>query len=104
MITSRNQNHECFQSLSICTFNARGMRNRQKCKTILRLLKKKKYDVIALQEMHLMHNDLTLVKKNWGGHIEYAAGSSRSKGIGLLFSKKIEREQIEKVFSTDRML
>ena len=104
MINSRNHNHECFQSLSICTFNARGMRNRQKCKTILRLLKKKKYDVIALQEMHLMHNDLTLVKKNWGGHIEYAAGSNRSKGIGLLFSKKIEREQIEKVFSTDRML
>ena len=93
MIKPRNQNHECFQSLSICTFNARGMRNRQKCKTVLRLLKKKKYDVIALQEMHLMHNDLTLVKKNWGGHIEYAAGSNRSKGIGLLLVKKLKESK-----------
>ena len=104
MINSQNKNQECFQSLCICTFNTRGMRNRKKCKTILKTLKKKSYDVIALQEMHLMHNDLHLAKNNWGGHIEYAAGTNRSKGIGLLFSKKFESEQIDKLFSNDRIL
>ena len=53
--------------LNISTFNCAGLLDRKKRNGLFYLLRQKKYDLILLQETHLIDIDVTLFKLDWGG-------------------------------------
>lgn len=78
--------------VKICTYNARGLRDFCKRKQLFLLLKHKEYDVIFIQESHLLDNELHLWRNQWGGEILCSNGTSNSKGVLILFKRKLQYE------------
>ena len=76
------------ENVRILTWNCRGLRNKKKRSCILRLLKKNRYDIIALQKTYLTEEEISLIQNQWRGTIHMASGSKHSSGIIILFSKK----------------
>ena len=72
-------------NMKIISFNVRGIRNQKKRRTLFHLFKRNKYDVICLQETHLVKNDLDIIKKDWGSEFHLAEGTTNSKGLLTLF-------------------
>ena len=92
------------KSLKVATFNVNGLNNVTKQNSILNSLKKSNFDVIALQETHLLETDYYNINQAWEGKVLYAEGTRKSKGLCILFSKKIAEENIETIFTSDRFL
>ena len=92
------------KGLTIATYNVNGLRNAYKRNAILRSLKDLKFDVIALQETHLLENDMDIVKKQWSGPVIFAEGTNKSKGLCFLFSKSLMIDNVVTLTSRDRLL
>ena len=75
--------------LNVMSFNCRGLRNKKKRLSIFRIINNEKVDIAALQETYLLENEIEMVEREWGAKIFISPGSSRSKGLLLLFSKKL---------------
>ena len=75
----------CDTNLSLISFNMRGMRNSKKRRTLFHLFRKNKYDIICLQESHLLKDDIDMIDKEWGPKFHIAEGTTRSKGLLTLF-------------------
>ena len=74
-------------SLSICTLNVRGIRNRLKRKSLFDLLKKKRLDIICLQETYIIEKDVDQWEREWGGLIFHSSVSTHSMGQVILIRK-----------------
>ena len=90
--------------LSILTLNVRGLRNAKKRKCLFQILKQGQYDIIALQETHLLESDVDIIKREWGENFHLCEGTSRSKGLLTLFSKNIPMSHVTKNLVKDRVL
>ena len=91
--------------LKVLSFNARGLRNSKKRKTIFYLLKNKKYDIICLQETYLSKNDSSTIEKEWGHSFHMSDGTNNSKGILTLFNNKsLGNCSLTLIDSSDRCL
>lgn len=90
--------------LKICSFNASGLRVKQKFLTILNYMKNRKMDVILLQEKHLVDDDSNYIKKVWKGEFHLSGDTRNSKGVLTLFAKHIPKASIELVKMTDRLI
>ena len=90
--------------LKICSFNASGLRVKQKFLTILNYMKNRKMDVILLQETHLVDDDINYIKKVWKGEFHLSGDTRNSKGVLTLFAKHIPKASIELVNMTDRVI
>ena len=53
-------------NLSILTMNVRGIRNTKKRKSLFQMFRQGRYDIIALQETHLVETDVEILKREWG--------------------------------------
>lgn len=91
-------------TLNICTLNVRGLRRKKKRKNILFKLKKRGYDIIALQETHYTKRDEIFLRREWGDNYHFSAGTTRSKGLFTLFGKNIKKDKTEMIKTTDRMI
>ena len=92
------------KGLNIATFNVNGLRNTFKRNAILRSLKKLKFDIIALQETHLLENDIDVMQRQWSGPIIYSEGTNMSKGLCFLFRESFHADDIRVLTSSDRFL
>ena len=91
--------------LKFCTWNVRGLKNDKKRKSILRILKNEKFDIIALQETYLNSEDIKMLEKEWGSTlIHYSPGTKNSKGIITLFNKTFQEEDIHLLEIGDRFV
>ena len=90
--------------IKICSFNASGLRVKQKLRTILNYMKKNKMDIVLLQETHIVEEDISYIKKVWKGNIHLSGESTNSKGLLTLFNKSLPFENIEILHKTDRLL
>ena len=70
-----------FKFLSL---NVRGLRNREKRRSIFVYLKSQKANVYFLQETFSNSNDEKIWAAEWGGQIFYSHGSDHSKGVCIL--------------------
>ena len=52
--------------ISLFSLNARGMRAKNKRKSLFRLFKEKKYDIVCLQESYFLDKDSEIWEKEWG--------------------------------------
>ena len=77
--------------LKIITLNVRGMISKLKRDRIMLWLKRHNVDIVFLQETHCTSNKLNLFKNGWKGISLYGlTKSSHSKGVGIIFSEKID--------------
>ena len=80
--------------VKICSLNARGLRDFNKRKELYKWLNRQ-YDIICLQEVHSVVADEWLWRNQWGGSITiFAHGTSNSKGVCTLISKRASNIQI----------
>lgn len=66
------------------SLNVRGLRNREKRRSIFAHLKNQKPNVYFLQETFSNSRDEKVWAAEWGGQIFYSHGSDHSKGVGIL--------------------
>ncbi len=88
------------ESLRLMTFNARGLGDKYKRRTVFCWLKKYyAKHIILLQETHTTINTEQLWIKDWNGPIYFSHGTSGSKGVATLLPTKFDRTQILNTFS-----
>ena len=76
-------------NLKICSFNASGLREKQKLNTLLNYFKTNKADIIFIQESHLVLDDKGYLNRVWGDNYHLSGESRNSKGLITLFSKRV---------------
>ena len=91
-------------ALKICTFNCSGLRDRIRLCSILRLIEGKKVDIAMLQETHITELDRAYIEGIWKGTVHIQGESTNSKGIMTLFSKNLDPENINLIYSEDRIM
>ena len=74
-------------SLSICSLNTNGIRNRKKRHTLFKYIKDKKYDIACLQETFITSDVKDLWEREWGGTLIFSPGTTNSLGQLVLFKK-----------------
>ena len=104
MASQSNSSKNSFINLKIISFNARGLRSIKKRRTLFYLFKKNKYDIICLQESHLLKSDSYLIQREWASKFHLAEGSKNSKGLLTLFSKTLADVSISIVKENERCL
>ena len=79
------------EGLNIVSDNVRGLSNDKKRLTLYEWVKENKYDIILLQETHChLKKDTIIWGKEWKRKSIWCKGTSRSKGVTVLF-KEISR-------------
>ena len=92
------------QELKVGTFNVRGIKNSLKQDAILQNLKRLKLNIVALQETHLLENEIGPLENKWNGPILFTVGTNNSKGLCILFDEYFKKANLEIIYKTDRIL
>ena len=80
-------------NFKISTLNVRGIRNKDKRRSVFLWAKEKNIDILCLQETHITEEIVNSVNKDWNGEILHSiTNSSFSRGVAILFSKKLNFE------------
>ena len=82
-------------NMKIVSLNVRGLNNGMKRRKIYRFLKKQGADVCFLQETHCSKEKENIYASEWGNKILYSNGNTNSKGVAILFSKKLANNVME---------
>lgn len=89
-----------FNSLSIVSFNVRGIRENVKRKALFLFCKRSEADIVMLQETHSTETEAKFWKSQWGNTIHYSHGSSHSAGVAILLHK-FKGEVLELIRSSE---
>ena len=73
-------------TLKIISLNCRGLANDFKRRDTLNFLREKKPDIILLQDIHIGENNANRIILEWGFEGFISPGSSRSRGVAILFN------------------
>ncbi len=66
------------ESLKFSTINVRGLRNNIKLNAIMQIIKKLDFDIVALQETHLLSSEISQIESKWNGPCILAEGATNS--------------------------
>ena len=75
--------------LNILSFNAAGLADKVKRKTLFFYLRQLNPDIVFLQETHATLETESLWNLEWGSPILFSHGTSRAKGVAILFSNNL---------------
>ena len=70
----------------LCSYNVKGLGNKQKRKMIFQWLKDNKVDICLIQEAHYTETVKESWAKDWEGEIFFSGNSSKSAGVGILLN------------------
>ena len=91
--------------LKFLSLNVRGLRNREKRRSIFSYLKDQKANVYLLQETFSNPKDEKIWSAEWGGQIIYSRGSDHSKGVCILIKPNFPiHVEIVEVETTGRFI
>ena len=90
-------------NLKIVTLNCHGLRNKSKRRSLFKLFKEKKFDIICLQETYITDAVSDLWKLEWGGELIYEAKTNHSLGTTILLKKGFQHE-VKVITKTARIL
>lgn len=76
-------------TIKICSWNVRGLHQPVKRRKILTSLKKEGVEIALLQETHLEDQEHLKLKRDWVSNSFYSSYTSNSRGVCILFSKKL---------------
>ena len=75
--------------LIIATYNAAGLGNDIKRKSIWQFLRENKFDIIFLQETHSSPNKLKSCEMEWGGKTIWSNGTTNCKCVAIAFKRNL---------------
>ena len=76
---------------NVVSLNVRGLGNDVKRKEVFHYFRKKKVDIICLQETHAEAESLELYSKQWAcGKCFLSCGNSKSRGVAILINNDIK--------------
>ena len=75
--------------MKLVSLNTRGMRDSIKRRKIFSLIREQKTDIAFLQETHATHDVAFMWANQWGNKCIFSHGTSQSRGVALLLSKKL---------------
>ena len=79
-------------SLKFNSFNARGLGEGSKRRTIFQWLKQFHNGITILQETHTTMEAESKWRKEWGRNIYFSHGTCNSRGVAILFPKGLDVE------------
>jgi len=79
-------------AIQLNSFNARGLGDCAKRRTIFNWIKKNHKGVTLLQETHSTPTVEKQWQREWGGEILFSHGSRKSKGVAILLPKSLKIE------------
>jgi exonuclease III len=78
------------ERIKIVNQNVQGLKGRGKRRKVLSWAKKKRFDVLTIQEAHIEDCDIDDWKEDWKGQLVYSSGSNRSRGVAILIEENVE--------------
>ena len=78
------------KTLTVNSFNCRGLRKNKKRQNIFQWLKELHTGITFLQETHCMTENETEWRKDWGGLINCSNGTSHSSSVAILIPEKLK--------------
>ena len=81
-------------SLSITSFNCRGLQGLDKRRDVLNYLKQKQNSIYFLQDTHFTKDDTNIVRSIWGYDTYTSPGKNDSRGVAILFNNNFEFKTI----------
>ena len=76
-------------NIQLCSYNVRGLGNKNKREQIFAWVNKNNYDICLLQETHSGEGTHDAWKWEWGNEAFFSGKNNNSEGIGILISSKI---------------
>ena len=78
--------------VTIYSFNARGLANKDKRVATFSWLKTKRSGIFFIQETHSIEQLEKIWRQQWDGPIFFQHGKSNSRGVAILVTKNIDFE------------
>ena len=78
------------ESLTLNSLNARGLGDNKKRRCIFQWLKQFHEGITFLQETHTTQGVENKWKNEWGSRIEFSHGTYGSRGVAILFPKRLD--------------
>ena len=92
-------------NLNICTYNARGLRQQNKRRSVFAYLHNLNFDIYFVQETHSDHRDEIYWRNEWGGEIVFSHGNTSSRGVCIMFKPTLSFEIMHKnIHDTGRFI
>ena len=88
-------------SFNLLSLNVRGLSNRKKRRVIFTWCRKKRSDMILLQETHSSRDKEQFWKNEWGGNIVFSHGKSNARGVAILFRNDLDYEILNTVIDNN---
>ena len=83
-------------SIRVLSANCQGLRNYSKKFDVITYYKESNASIICLQDTHLTENDLSTVKKLWGGEVIICGNRTNARGVAILLNSNFEYKIISK--------
>ena len=77
-------------NLKVVSFNAQGLQGHKKRNKVFHWLKKKKANVLLLQETHSTPEVIEKWNSQWGGETYYSHGNTESRGVAIFIDKHFD--------------
>lgn len=77
-------------NFKIMSFNVRGLREEKKRASIMRFIRRKKCDIIFIQEAHSKVIDEINWKNEWGGEVIFNHGAHNARGVITLIKPNLD--------------
>ena len=78
------------ENIKILSMNCRGLRDNNKRKDVFKYLRQKNCSICCLQDTHLMDDDYSYIRSQWGFEVHLSSGSRDSRGVAILFRSNFE--------------
>lgn len=78
------------KNFKICTFNCNGLGSYSKRKDVFQFLRKKNFNIIFLQETHMLSKDENYIRSLWGFDVITSGNATNKNGVAVLFSNNFE--------------
>ena len=75
--------------VKVCSYNVKGLGNKQKRSIIFQLLMDNKVDICFIQEAHYISTFEETWAKDWDRDMYFSGNNSRSMGVGILLNKTL---------------
>lgn len=90
--------------LELITLNVNGIRGATKRRAIFKSIRKRKADIVFLQETHSTVQEERLWSAEWGGRMLFAHGLSNARGVAILLARNSQVEIVNHMGDADGRL
>ena len=83
-------NNNINDSIKICSLNCRGLNDKVKRRDVLKYIRKKKFSIYCLQDVHWEKKWENMVRSEWGYETFVAGNTTNSRGVAILMNNNFD--------------